>query len=495
MEDQNLKLDMYGNVVADDEDEARQAVIDEYEKRFYDEDEDEDDENDDDDDDDDEDDEDDGVGKKLKKLKGKLDGIALAFLFIGFMGIVSLICGLFVGKGTTDPKDYYGTYYGMINSYYATYHIDEDAGESYVELSNGIDMFDPERVDFEKYEYVSAADAQSKLNVPAPDYAEYDALFLYVNDDEVHVLWIVENSPYKFIINTTKTELTNKEYNFREDMSDPRDYYCTYTYNDNTYVTFNEDGTATFSNNGNIENYSFAFVNRSWGTTNGLNFDGDFALILYTPGENSGIITFIYESKTTLVYADQYTFQGTGSETLPGTGSSNDGNDGENNDGDGDTMPLNWSELLDYSNITITTERTGYGTGYDITTSLKIMIEEDSYGSYKACRSEITMAGYYDGEYVNETSICYTDYYDSYYYSSGVRTDVSVSQALTYYYDVTDYIDSINTEELYEVEENVYTDGDATIYLNSDGKVEKIEFSSSNILYFSNQGTTVVTAP
>ena len=90
------------------------------------------------DDDNDEEDEEDQIKAKLKKLKSKMDRFAHCSLVIGFFGVLSIICGVIIANKSNDPKDYFGTYYGVNDFNYYTYYISEE--ESYCTLSNGTDM-------------------------------------------------------------------------------------------------------------------------------------------------------------------------------------------------------------------------------------------------------------------------------------------------------------------------------------------------------------------
>ena len=424
--------------------------------------------------DDDDDDDDDGIAKKLKKLKGKLDGVALAFLFVGFIGLLSLICGIFVGRNS-DPGDYYGTYYTVFDSAYITYHISEE--ESYCEASCGFDLVDLEIIEFTKCEYLTASKAQRFIK--NEEYEGCDALALYVSDNNAHVLWIVENSPYKFVLNANGAELTQAKYDFVEDMEDPRDYYCTYTYNENNKITFNKDGTADFCFNGVDKEYKFAFVNEDWNSKWMKNNNG-CALVVYL-GED--IHVFIYEDNKTLVYG-KYEFTGTGSVSLPlpDDDSDADSDDGSNNTSNGTSKSPNWSKLLDYSNVTLETSQTEYG--YTLYTLLKI-----KDGKY---RYEISLS---DDFKKDETEIYYTDGSNSYYSFDGEKETISKSDVMSMCKMLTDLIDSIEIDDITKINDTKYSTADATIYLDSSGNVKKIEFEDSITIEFSNHGSTTVSKP
>ena len=96
-----------------------------------------------------------GVRKMSKKefdkneFKKSQDKMALIFLILFIMGIISAICGLFVGDyailggdcsgcvATTDPADYYGKYYTeMSNGVTVIFEFDETEC-TYIE-TNGV---------------------------------------------------------------------------------------------------------------------------------------------------------------------------------------------------------------------------------------------------------------------------------------------------------------------------------------------------------------------
>lgn len=241
--------------------------------------------------------EEDETAKKVKKLKRKLDDLALAMLIIGFIGIISIICGIFVGRAS-DPKDYYGTYYGVVDYTYMTYHIEEEG--AFAVYNNGTDM-DTETIEFVKMEFCSADKAQQKFS--NPEYSGYNALLLYTDSSGsyAHVLWITDDAPYQFVLNANGAVLTTEEYDFKADMEDPEDYYKNYYYDSDNYIVFLEDGTAMFCLNGRTTEYHFAFVNSEW-CMRWMNFDAENALLVYSPGNTNEIHTFIYKNSQKLNY-------------------------------------------------------------------------------------------------------------------------------------------------------------------------------------------------
>ena len=430
----------------------------------------------------DDDDDDDGVGAKLKKLKGKLDVLAVACFAIGLIGIISIICGIFVNR-SYDPKDYYGTYYGVDDYTYYTYHIDED--ESYVIISNGTSIGKQTQT-FTKCKFVTADKvAEMSSNSDSGDY-EY-ALLLYISDDQAHILWVKDDSPYMFELNANGVILTQETFDFAADMKDPKDYYTTYQYNPSNYVIFNADGTARFMLNGDMEEYQYVFVNKAWGTKWLKNFESDSGLILFRDGEND-IHTFFYHNDKLDYGGNIFNRVGSssgssGSGDSSGTGTGSGSGTGTGSGSGAVSNAPDWSVVLDYSNVTIETTRSnGYITN-------KMTYYRDEYtGQHKF--KMVASAG-------SETSTAtyYTNGYNSYAVIDGSTTSATNSEVMYYCNDFTDRIDSIDVDSLVETAENVYSDGTATIYLNSNGTVQKISFTSYGTLKFSEHGTTTVTAP
>lgn len=145
----------------------------------------------------------------------------LVLLFIGTVGVASVICALSVGIGIEsfgkisygkgrDPKNYYGTYYAEVNNSYYTFEI-EDSGCRCI-VSNG--LIGTETTNQYSYEYVSSKYAQTKIK--NDKYKIYDALFIYTNagQDNVIVLWVTSSKPYSFILNSYDAEVTKTKYDF-----------------------------------------------------------------------------------------------------------------------------------------------------------------------------------------------------------------------------------------------------------------------------------------
>lgn len=504
--------------------------------------EDDDDFDDDDDDDDfDDDDDDDGVSAKLKKLKSKMDGVALWCLLIGFVGLLSLIWGIVISvKGSNyDPEDYFGDYYGSDEGVYFTYHIAEDATESYFELSCGTDIVASQREYFVKREYLTAdkASKHADLNTGANgEFEGCDVLLLYIDDSNAHILWIKNNNPYEFVLNSKNAKLTTEEFDFAKEMNDPKDYYATYKYAENTYVTFNSNGKATFVNGGVSTEYKYVFVNSDWAKT-WVKFNGGSALILYntTTGD---VYTFAYKSNQ-MLDMNGYKFYfvpgsgtdiggsgsdiggsgsdiggsgsdiggsgsdiggsgsdigGSGSDIggsgsdIGGSGSDIGGSSsdigGSGSDIGGSEATPDWSKLFDFSNVTIVREAGGYGYASEITT---IWLDVDN--------GEMKMEIAYEEYGYSYTSTLYTDASGSYMFENGEYCETISDDEARYYYEsfISELLE-IDTDMLHKQSNNVYTDGDAVITLGTSGNIASIELLYYDFTFY-NWGTTVVVAP
>lgn len=258
--------------------------------------------------------------KKKKKFNKKHFAISqaiLAFCFLGvaIISVASIICAFSVGGGVAggitakkgkDPKDYYGKYYGSSDYTYYSVEFNEDLC-IYI-ASNGLQE---EKTECE-YEYVSAEYAQSRIT--SEQYEGCPAIFVYTdpnNQSQAAVLWITSTNPYSFTLNANGAKLTTKEISFAREMEDPRNYYSKYTYDSTNYITFNADGTATFSYNGDVDVYLYAFVNKGW-LKKYTKYSFDEAIILYQE-DNDSYAVFEYISKTELSLDGKYDFFGKGS--------------------------------------------------------------------------------------------------------------------------------------------------------------------------------------
>ena len=461
-------------------------------KKFgYDEDIDElDDEYDDDDDDefDFDDAEEESVSDKLKRLKAKTEGVALFSLIIGAIGLLSIIFALFAGGGLSpneDPMDYYGTYYSVSDEQYITFYIEED--EWYTVTSDGTGML-TERVDYISIKYVSASEAQ-KIS-PNSKYDDCPALILYEDSDFGVTLWITENDPeYEFVIDKTDAKVTTEEFDFKKDMGDPEDYYYTYEFNEDNYVTFKKDGTAEFSLNGKMEKYSFAFVNGDW-LAKWMNKTGiKYALVLYKEGGKS-IQTFEYKKGS-----DELSYGGNIFEKVSSSGSSSSGsssssgNSGSSSSsGNSGSATIDWEELLDVSNITIVIEKQYEDEGVE--TILSIYIDEEN--------NEWMAIDILIGEGYDEELIFYYSDHLSECYDVKLNERESLDSETTQYNlrvieSYQDKISQIDVSTLEKTASNVYENSSVEITLGSSGKIKSIYFIDDDItLEISNQGTTVV---
>ena len=245
------------------------------------------------------------------EFKKSQDKMAIIFLILFIMGIVSAICGLFVGdyailggdcgggisKGE-DPMDYYGTYYTSNDYTYTSFEFNED--ECIYTVTNGV----TEQKKYYEYEYVSAEYAQTRY--ADEEFVDCDAIFVYEDEDQERaiVLWVEKISlpmfgtHYEFTIGTTgqKEKLTSSPYNIAEDMNDPKDYYGMFRFDSNNYVSFDENGTALVTLNDRETEYSYIFVNNGWMEKHLKGgYTCDYALAVYKKGSNKFMIFEYYE--------------------------------------------------------------------------------------------------------------------------------------------------------------------------------------------------------
>ena len=164
-----------------------------------------------------------------------------------------------IDKGT-DPADYYGTYYSFNDNEIVS--VTFSANGCLYSRSNGLKGNKTDNS--YEYEYVSSEFAQ--FIIENSKYEGCPAIFVYAdsNKEFATVFWVTSSNPYEFVVNDGESHFTSSEINFAELMGDPKDYYCTYTFNANSYVTFYDDGTAVFVKNGESINYFYSFVNEGW---------------------------------------------------------------------------------------------------------------------------------------------------------------------------------------------------------------------------------------
>ena len=229
--------------------------------------------------------------------------------FALFSFILAISFGLLsscVPKGE-DPKDYYGVYYGIENQYeikkltITSYNVNVFETNGVVTQNNSY-----------PFDYVSAAYAQSTID--APQYASYDALFLYINEERTQVvaLWVVDNTPgnYTLLINRLNIELTKTVITFSDIFSDPQNYYGTYVYNFNNSIKFNSNKIAERLFNGSLSTWDYMYVNSDFINRNielPYNLTYSRALILFQAG-NTEIHVYEIKSSSALLYGGTYTF-------------------------------------------------------------------------------------------------------------------------------------------------------------------------------------------
>ena len=234
--------------------------------------------------------------KAFEKKQKKLDW---ACILIAAIGIASVILAVVVGSGIglsftadseeqkpeihenddfgEDPKDYYGSYYGVKD--YVIYRVDITDDEATFVTSDAFG----ENVETYAYQYVDAEYAKEKLNKACPaiifytDTIDTADMFLWVNSDETGI----------YLYSDALTFYTDV-ISFDSLMNDPKDYYGTYyaeikgTYNIEK-LTISETGVETITNNGIVEgeakNYKYTFLCAEYTYIKyGKNYD---ALVIY----------------------------------------------------------------------------------------------------------------------------------------------------------------------------------------------------------------------
>lgn len=228
--------------------------------------------------------------------------LGLCCILIGIIGIISIICACTIGSGLNiskgkDPKDYYGIYYVVYDNIYGSFEFTQN--KCNFTLSNGVTAGDDSN-SFD-YEYVSAKYAQKV--VESPLYKDRAAILVYTNEgkDNAIVLWVTANAPYQFVMNSNHAAVTTQKPDFASLMGDPKDYYSNYVFDDDTYISFNSDGTASFTQDGITETFMYAYVNQDW-LTKYTDSSWSSAIALYPEGSTSFYGFFKYTDRNTVEY-------------------------------------------------------------------------------------------------------------------------------------------------------------------------------------------------
>lgn len=204
-----------------------------------------------------------------------------------------------------DPKNYYGSYYSSEGYRYTTISFASNGTCTYT-VTNG--LVGGETTTEYQYMYVSAKYAQT--NFAKKGYEGCPAIILFEEGQRAtgrgKIVWITSTSPYQFVVDSNNLTLTTEKFDFANEMGDPKDYYATYRFNANTYVTFSTDGRAVFYINGEREDYRYAFVNAGWQNAH-TSYNYNKAIICYEEDGN-GFQIFKYVNSNTLMYNDTYTF-------------------------------------------------------------------------------------------------------------------------------------------------------------------------------------------
>ena len=228
---------------------------------------------------------------KVEKNKKRIKSLRLAISGLFLLALVSIICGIFV-TGISDPKDYYGTYYGFDSSDYCIYVVEINEDGYKLTCNNGI--FELENHSG-KYSYGKA----SRVLVSSEnDYSNKFALKLNATSDglEYYSFLIDETEPYSFTMDPERSAIkfTNQEISFANVVNDPMNYYgAEYKCTSNTNLSLGFDGKAVFKLNGTSTTYNYKYVSREWLNENvsGKSYQNN-AFVLYGNYKSDGIKVF-----------------------------------------------------------------------------------------------------------------------------------------------------------------------------------------------------------
>jgi hypothetical protein len=181
-----------------------------------------------------------------------------------------------------DPKNYYGQYFGSVNSV-GIVSIEIDSQEITITAMSGISV----ETNTYTYDYVSADYAQSRVN--ATNFSGYDAIFAYQTSDQEMILpfWVISNQSnnYEFLSNTNNVSFTREVITFETLLNDPKNYFGSYYYG-GSYVILNNDYTARLRLDAGETTWKFLYGNRAYNISL-INEYIDHSIILYQEGSNS----------------------------------------------------------------------------------------------------------------------------------------------------------------------------------------------------------------
>ena len=216
----------------------------------------------------------------------------IPFTFIMLLGM-SMITSC---SSNSDPKDYYGTYYGVTEQYmYYTIELSSNKNVRVIR-ENGV------RKETDDYTYsYKTSDRAQKLS-PNQDMEGKDAIFIWDSDDKstALVLWILENTKnnYVFYSSAADTKITKEKWKQIGCKNDPKDYYGKYTLGSN-YVQFSSNGKATYKDNSNFFNADYYYGDAEYINMVFSNDTTNPGLIIKSDVENNRVLIFeITSSKT-----------------------------------------------------------------------------------------------------------------------------------------------------------------------------------------------------
>ena len=256
-------------------------------------------------------------------------------VLIALIGVLSIVCSLFVGEGWgftidditgksfeeeqdriyedwleqvtpdtdddfgEDPKNYYGSYFSFSADEYTINRADITATGFVFTI---YDMFGSESITLE-YQYGDAAYANDTFSEDTPVIIVHNGDFSEING---YYRLIVDAAGEYTLEGNDGIVFTKNEVTFDTLMGAPTDYYGTYEFSEGNSLTVNKNGTASFVLDGEATSFQCFYANADYLYTR-TGKDYDAAIILHN-GDPASIYIFAICEDGNLILGDAYTF-------------------------------------------------------------------------------------------------------------------------------------------------------------------------------------------
>lgn len=181
---------------------------------------------------------------------------SLSFMLSGLIG-----CSQNDNSKGEDPKDYYGTYSGFSNNSF----LDLEINENCVYLRSHIGINSKILSTYYDYDFITDQDYISRTFTEARKKEGLPALYAYASGKEKAIIFWAEktNDSYTFYAQKNDFVLTKEGVTLSQAMNDPKNYFGTYTYQDNS-IELKASGDCVTEINGETEERKYAYVTNDY---------------------------------------------------------------------------------------------------------------------------------------------------------------------------------------------------------------------------------------